>query len=122
MEITPLIDILFTLIIFFLASATFREQEYEDMDLPDKAKTQSTDMPKFIVINVREDGQLTMAGDSVKMAQLEAHLRRERETDSSAKVQVRSHGEAAFKHAAVVLAKCKSAGFLKATIAYDALE
>ena len=53
MEITPLIDILFTLIIFFLATATFREQEFEDMDLADKKKSQSNEQPKFIVINVQ---------------------------------------------------------------------
>lgn len=122
MEITPLIDILFTLIIFFLATATFREQEYEALDLPDKQKGQSSTLPKFIVINVKENGQLSMAGNSLKMAKLESTLRRERKDNPAAKVQIRSHGEAAFKHAAVVLIKCRDAGYLKATIAYDSIE
>ncbi len=122
MEITPLIDILFTLIIFFLATATFREQEFEDMDLADKKKSQSNEQPKFIVINVQEDGGLTLRGDEVELESLEAVLKRERRSDPGAKVLVRGHVKAHFGKVADVFLISKNAGFLKATIGYDAVQ
>ncbi len=122
MEITPLIDILFTLIIFFLATATFREQEFEDMDLADKKKSQSKEQPKFIVINVQEDGGLTLRGDEVELKSLEAVLKRERRSDPGAKVLVRGHVKAHFGKVADVFLISKNAGFLKATIGYDAVQ
>ena len=113
------------LIIFFLATTTFQAQEREDeetMALADKKKSQSKEQPKFIVINVQEDGGLTLRGDEVELKSLEAVLKRERRSDPGAKVLVRGHVKAHFGKVADVFLISKNAGFLKATIGYDAVQ
>ena len=46
---------MFILIIFFLATATFTEEERDiQVNLPQSAAARSTQAPKMIVINVRE--------------------------------------------------------------------
>ena len=55
---TPLIDIMFTLIIFFLATATFQEEE-RDIAInvpPNTAGTTLSSEPRVMVINGKEVG------------------------------------------------------------------
>ena len=53
----PLIDILFTLIIFFLATATFQEQERDkDIQLPKLAGQSLSSAPRPLIINVTKQG------------------------------------------------------------------
>jgi len=60
-EMTPMIDIIFLLIIFFMVAATFARQAKIDMELPPEAgepvpnETQSN-----LVINIREDGVIIL--------------------------------------------------------------
>ena len=98
-----------------------REDE-ETMALADKKKSLSKKQPKFIVITVQEDGGLTLRGDEVKLESLEAALKLEYRSDPDAKVLVRGHVKAHFGKVANVFLISKNAGFLKATIGYDAVQ
>jgi len=80
------------------------------------------EQPKFIVINILKDGRVTLRGDEVKLESLEAVLKREHRNDPDAKVLVRGHVKAHFGKAADVFLISKNAGFLKATIGYDAVQ
>ena len=119
MEITPLIDILFTLIIFFLATSTFQEEENpEDINLPDSTRKPSTKQEKFLVINVRQNGEIQLGDAVVKMDVLRAALKREHTANPATKVKIRGDNAALHGKVSGVLLACKNAGFETANIAY----
>ena len=75
-NISSLLDVMFILIIFFLATATFTEEERDiQVNLPQSAAAQSsTQAPKMIVINVREDGTYHVANQTMDIASLKNTL------------------------------------------------
>ena len=62
-NISSLLDVMFILIIFFLATTTFEQQEHDiAVNLPQTAAAKSpSDAPRMIIINVRQDGSYNIA-------------------------------------------------------------
>lgn len=82
LDMTPLIDVVFQLLIFFMLSATFVVQSSVPIELPEK----STDSPtpveaKDIVVSVTADGKFYIDPDSdaIDATGLAARLREESE-------------------------------------------
>jgi len=111
-ELTPIIDMVFLLLIFFLVATTFREEEREmQIALPfaSSAAPIST-MTRELIVNVSADGTIIVGG-----RQVEDEALREMVTDAVAvnpdqKVTVRGDREAAYAHVVRVLDVCKGAG------------
>ena len=121
-EMTPLIDIMFTLIIFFLATATFQEEE-RDIAINVPSNTSGTTLssePRVIVINVKEDGSYKMGDKAMKLDQIRIKLKEEVQKDPDQKVLVRGDGMARHKHVAAAVAAAKGAGVIEAHIGYKA--
>ena len=119
MEITPLIDILFTLIIFFLATSSFQEEENpEDINLPDSTNRPPSKQEKFLVINIDKDGRFRLGSSSVKLDVLKQALEREHKANPQTKVKIRGDHDALHGNVSKVLLACKNAGFTTANIAY----
>jgi len=119
MEVTPLIDILFTLIIFFLATSTFQEEENpEDINLPDSTNRPPSKQEKFLVINIDKDGRFRLGSSSVKLDVLKQALEREHKANPQTKVKIRGDHDALHGNVSKVLLACKNAGFTTANIAY----
>ena len=58
-EMTPMIDVVFLLIIFFMVAAQFAQQAYVELDLPNETGEQQEDAPQnTLVINILEDGSI----------------------------------------------------------------
>ena len=94
-EMTPLIDIMFTLIIFFLATATFQEEE-RDIAINVPSNTSGTTLssePRVIVINVKKDGSYKMGDQALELDQIRVKLREEVQRNPDQKVLVRGDGE-----------------------------
>ena len=122
MEMTPLIDIMFTLIIFFLATATFQEEE-RDIAINVPSNTSGTTLssePRVIVINVKKDGSYKMGDKAMKLDQIRIKLREEVQKDAGQKVLVRGDGDALHKHVAAAVAAAKGAGVIESHIGYKA--
>ena len=122
MEMTPLIDIMFTLIIFFLATATFQEEE-RDIAINVPSNTSGTTLssePRVIVINVKKDGSYKMGDKAMKLDQIRIKLREEVQKDANQKVLVRGDGDALHKHVAAAVAAAKGAGVIESHIGYKA--
>ena len=122
MEMTPLIDIMFTLIIFFLATDTFQEEE-RDIAINVPSNTSGTTLssePRVIVINVKKDGSYKMGDKAMNLDQIRIKLREEVQKDSDQKVLVRGDGDALHKHVAAAVAAAKGAGVIESHIGYKA--
>lgn len=112
-NMTPLIDVVFLLIIFFLVSSHLAQQETQwELDLPaahsGRQETQSR-TPR-VTINVLPDGRLLLGSDEVTRAELSDRLRVERqETAANLEVRLRADRHLAYQHVEPVLTACVKA-------------
>jgi biopolymer transport protein ExbD len=120
-DITPLVDIMFTLIIFFLATTTFEREELDlKVNLPEAAKDATLgEAPKALVINVREDGSYHMSNRQMTLADLQQAIAAARKEQLSTKVLVRGDQRALHGHVAAAVLAAKRAGISEANIGYQ---
>ena len=112
---------MFILIIFFLATATFTEEERDiQVNLPQSAAAQSsTQAPKMIVINVREDGTYHLANQTMDIASLKNTLIEAVSSNPDQKVMVRGDRNALHGNVANAISVCKQVGIHKTNIGYE---
>ena len=70
-NITPLIDVVFLLLIFFMVSTTFTKESHLSLNLPEASGEESTDMPKSIEILIDANGQYVVNERSLVSTQIE---------------------------------------------------
>ncbi len=81
MNITPLIDCVFLLLIFFMVTTVFQTPPGLKVDLP-KAAESDTPPEKDLNIIISKEGQMELNGEPVEFENLEAVLRREKDHQS----------------------------------------
>lgn len=127
-NVSSLLDVMFILIIFFLATATFKEEETDhSVNLPESAVAPSSlsAKPKTITINVRADGTYLLNNpvskrhEVMEMEGIRLELTKALESDSSQKVLVRGDRKAYHESVANAMACCKEVGFADANIGYQ---
>ncbi len=120
-NISSLLDVMFILIIFFLATATFTEEERDiQVNLPQSAAAQSsTQAPKMIVINVRQDGTYHVANQSMDISGLQNTLVKAVSNNPDQKVMVRGDRNALHGNVANAISLCKQVGIHKTNIGYE---
>ena len=112
LNLTPMIDVLFLLIIFFVAGTKFIESERQ-IELQVPRVTESTapaTAPERKVIDVFKDGQIMLDQKVVTLEQLKSDLSKARAQQKNVGVLVRGDGASAFQSVAAVLNTCKQAG------------
>ncbi len=77
LSLTPLIDIVFLLLIFFLVATRFSEEEREmDVQLPDASEAKPlTSKPRELFINIDERGRYYVTGKIVTIEELDPILK-----------------------------------------------
>lgn len=111
-ELTPLIDMVFLLLIFFLVATTFHQEEREmQIALPDAdAAGPISATLKEIIINVTEDGGIVTGGRRIEPDQLHEMIRQAVAVNPEQKVTVRGDRRATYAHVVTVLDICKGGG------------
>ncbi len=97
LEIAPMIDVVFLLIIFFMATAQFARLTRAEVNLPLEPGEQSEVAEEAgVVINITSDGRIVVAEDAVDTVGLRAILQEEMRTRRAGemKVLVRADREA----------------------------
>lgn len=113
-NMTPMIDVVFQLIIFFLVSSHLVQQESQ-LELPLPAATtgeedQPSERPR-LTINVTAEGNVLHAGRSVSTAELEERLREERSRyGESVDVRIRCDRSVPYRFVTPVMLACTKAG------------
>jgi biopolymer transport protein ExbD len=112
LNMTPMIDILFLLIIFFMVGTKFTEIERKiGLDVPEVSDTETPETPpQHKVINVYRDGSVTLDEEPMELDQLEQQLTSLRQQTSTLSVIIRGDAEGAFQNVASVLSVCRRAG------------
>ena len=67
-DLTPMIDVVFLLIVFFMATAQFAKLTKADIDLPkEQGETERSTATSSVVVNVSASGELIVDGDAYSM-------------------------------------------------------
>ena len=108
---TPLIDIIFNLIIFFLVATTFYTEERDlKIELPEGTEGELiAKESNHFVINVRAAGVIVVNNKLLNMEQLESELRRVAR-DKQHKVEVRADADTRHGRVMEVMNLCKKCG------------
>ena len=112
LNLTPMIDIAFTLIIFFMVGARFTELERKvDLSVPQVGNTAAlTPTPERRVINVFRDGRIELDRQPVSLSQLTVQLTDAQRQYAELGVVIRGDADGPFQHVASVLTACRQAG------------
>jgi biopolymer transport protein ExbD len=120
-NMTPMIDIVFLLIIFFILSSHFARQETQlELALPEAASGQeaAVDETRRLIVSVLPDGQLQLAGAPVDAAELEQKISYESQREGGElEVRIRSDRQAPYRQVEPILVACARAGVWKVTFA-----
>ena len=119
-NISRLLDVMFILIIFFLVTTTFKEEEIDHMvNLPVDAKNQSLTQStgNLIKINIRKSGAYVLMGKQVTEEQISDWMSTEVEKKPDIKVLIRSDQDAKHLYLANVMSICRHVGVPRANIA-----
>ena len=102
---TSLLDMLFILIVFFLVTSTFKEDERDlQVSLPQADDSAAlTAAPRVIVVNVRRDGRYLLAERTVDLPDMIEGVRAALAADPGRKVLVRGDRSARHEHVAAAI-------------------
>jgi biopolymer transport protein ExbD len=113
-NMTPMIDVVFQLIIFFLVTSHFAKQEaHLPLPLPaaDSSEAAKSDEAPRLVINVTADGMLLFAGRSLTAEELQQQLsRRINDLGKDVEVRIRADRSVPYRHIEPVLLSCARVG------------
>jgi biopolymer transport protein ExbD len=112
MNLTSMLDVLFLLIIFFMAGTKFAEMERKiALRVPQVSDHGAlTAAPEKRIVNIYQDGQITLDRQLVTLDELQARLSAARGQYKDLGVLVRGDATGAFQNVAQVLNACKQAG------------
>jgi biopolymer transport protein ExbD len=119
-NLSSMIDVMFILIIFFLVTTTFKEEEIDHMvNLPTDARnqslTQSTDT--LVKINIRKSGAFVIQGKQVTEEEINKYMETELQKKPELKVLIRCDQEAKHRFLADIMSICRFVGVPRANIA-----
>lgn len=120
-NISPLLDVMFILIIFFMATTTFKEAERDiQVSLPADSQGQTlSSSDVVIVINVRKSGAYVMLDQQVTVEEMEQQIQRSIKENPQQKVLIRADQEALHGYVAKAVSMCRHAGVREANIGYQ---
>ncbi|MFM9966669.1 MAG: ExbD/TolR family protein [Planctomycetaceae bacterium] len=117
MDMTPMIDCVFQLLLFFMVSSHFDDEERTsgegalDANLPEAAAAMPMVMrPKEMIININPRGEFYVGGDKLSEADLAERLRRSVvDNPGNQTVVIRGDEQADWKYIARVMSLCNQA-------------
>jgi len=111
-ELTPIIDMVFLLLIFFLAATTFQQTEREmQIALPEAASGGPISMSlREIVVNIDAEGRFFVSGQEMDADSLRSVVTQAIEQNPEQKVTVRGDRDASYASIARALDVIKGAG------------
>ncbi|MFQ5589407.1 MAG: ExbD/TolR family protein [Nitrospiria bacterium] len=109
LDMAPLIDVVFLLLVFFMLTSTFLVPEAIDLTLPESKSAQQTDLPP-ITLTVDQMGNLTLNGDAIQLSAVRAALVPLLEADGGRAVAVKSDARTAVQQLIMVMDEVRAAG------------
>jgi biopolymer transport protein ExbD len=111
-DFVPMADVLFNLLIFFLLATTIAQVEREmKIALPAAGSSAPISAAlREIVVNVENDGQITVGGRKVQADELRSTVSEAVKQNAEQKITVRGDRRTAYENVVRVLDVCKAGG------------
>jgi len=119
-NLSGMIDVLFILIIFFLVTTTFKDEEIDhEVTLPVDARNQSLTQSTgdLININIRKNGAYVLMGKQMSEEEISEWMAAEIQRKPDIKVLIRCDQEAKHLYLANIMSICRHVGVPRANIA-----
>lgn len=118
LNLTSMLDVMFLLVMFFMAATRFNETERNiALHVPRVGDAKAlSPAPEKKVVNVYQNGQIALDRQVVTLAELTARLAAARRQYSNLGVMVRGDADGTFQRVAEVLNACKQAGIAELAI------
>lgn len=110
LNLTPLIDIVFLLLVFFMLTAHFIEDESISIDLPEAVSSKKADDEGFIEVAVTPDGKILVSGSLVEPEHLRQTLSGALHAPGKRFVRLRGDHQAHFGLGVQVIDAARQAG------------
>ncbi|MEE2657857.1 MAG: biopolymer transporter ExbD [Candidatus Latescibacterota bacterium] len=121
MDMTPLIDCVFLLLIFFMVTTVFKQPYSLQVKLPEATQAQVVEEKK-LVASITADGRMEINRHPVTLANLEQVLLREKEGTRSLTLVVRTDRETKHRHLLDLFEVAKRVGIEKIPLATEDLK
>jgi biopolymer transport protein ExbD len=120
-NVTPLIDVVFLLIIFFLVNSHLAQQEIQmDLALPTAASGHELQESKIqrVTINLLPDGRLFLGSDEIGVEEIQRRLEIEKnQTSDDLEIRFRADRQVAYRYVEPLLLACTRAGIWNVSFA-----
>ena len=109
-NLTPVIDVVFLLLIFFLVATRFDQEERElTVQLPVVVQAQPLSMTSEVIVNINRTGEFTVSQQTYTEAQLLTILQEARRNNPHQSVLIRADGKTAWEYGVRVMGLCNRA-------------
>jgi len=102
-DITPLIDVVFLMLIFFMVSTTFNVSSSLKLDLPTSKAKAAEQEKKQVTININKQGQIYVGDEMVADDALRKRILNASKGDTSMRVVLRADADTHHKRIVYVL-------------------
>ena len=109
LDIAPLIDIVFLLLVFFMLTSTFLVPEAIELELPESSSASVTETTP-IVVSLNEAGQLALNGEVVELHQLRAAIEPLLKEDAESTITLKSDAHTEVQQLLNVMDEIRAAG------------
>ena len=110
--LTSMLDVIFLLLCFFVTASVFSQWESEiTISLPSASSAETPGrLPGEVLLNVSQDGSVTVNARTMTLADLEGRLRKVAEFYPGQPVVIRADKETAYSSLMSVIDTCRNAG------------
>jgi biopolymer transport protein ExbD len=119
-DLTPLIDVVFLLLIFFMVSTTFTKETHLEIDLPESAaESSSSEAVELIEVVVTANGSYSINGKSLinnQLQTLKRAIEKESKGDNSLPMIVTADASVAHEYVVRAMDAAGQLGFTKLSI------
>jgi biopolymer transport protein ExbD len=118
-NLTPMVDVVFLLVIFFMVGTQFAETEkYHEINLPSVTDARPiTGLPDEIVINVTREGTVLVGREPQTFEQLDVTLQEAHDRYADQIIVVRGDEETQYRAIMTIINACQRAGLANIKLA-----
>ena len=119
-NLTSMLDVVMLLIIFFMIGTKFSEEERQtDIQVPTVADNSPlTEVPDEIIVNIAEDGRVTVKGQEQTTESLFALMKTAQASFPNQGVILRGDGRCRYQQIMDAFSACKEAGIRNISVAH----
>ena len=114
-DMSPLMDCVFILLIFFIVTTTFVEETGIEVDKPQPASTAKSD-GESLILEITESNQVLAGGKEIGLGGVGAEVRRQLAVDDEAPVVIQAHKKTKTGMLVRVVDAAKLAGAVKVSV------